>query len=221
MMFGADGSHSSCVSPSEWPSSCASVRPPRPSAFKSIPCRAGRGPRPGSPARIRRQRSARSRVVAGVLTYGGASPAAPRSSDGAPRELDLAQRVAAVNEQTAISFQRTCDPTERPLFDLGVPSVERPDAGGEGEVERLFTGLELEVLDRDSTKAEAARLDLRRARCLSLCYGPGGSVDREHVAVADAARDLAGGRSGTAADLEDPDPGPQREGVHQAGESSG
>ncbi len=100
-------------------------------------------------------------------------------------------------------------------------SVERPDACGEGEVERLFTGLELEVFDGDATKAEAARSDLRRARCLSLCYGPGGSVDRQHVAVANTSSDLAGGRPGPAADLEDPDSGPQREGVHQTGESRG
>lgn len=142
-------------------------------------------------------------------------------SDRPPTEPDFAQRVAAVDEEAAIGSQRTCDPTERLLLELGVASVERPDACGEGEVERLFTGLELEVFDGDATKAEAARSDLRRARCLSLCYGPGGSVDRQHVAVANTSSDLAGGRPGPAADLEDPDSGPQREGVHQTGESRG
>ena len=97
-------------------------------------------------------------------------------SDRPPTEPDFAQRVAAVDEEAAIGSQRTCDPTERLLLELAVASVERPDACGEGEVERLFTGLELEVFDGDATKAEAARSDLRRARCLSLCYGPGGSI---------------------------------------------
>jgi len=100
-----------------------------------------------------------------------------------------------------------------------VPAVERPDASGEREIERLFAGFELEVLDRYTANAETDCLDLRCTRCSGLCNCSRRPIDRKNVAVANAPSDLAGSRAGTAADLEDSHSGPQRQSVNEAGEA--
>ena len=74
---------------------------------------------------------------------------------------------------------------------------------GEREVERTDTGRQLEVFGGNLLKAQPAGGDLGAGARHSLGDRSGRPIDRVHVAVADPARNLPGGGSRPAADLQD------------------
>ena len=131
----------------------------------------------------------------------------------------LAKRIATVDEEPGAGSRRRGDAPQHLLTGLRVAPVERADADGEHEVERLLAGLQRELLGRDEPQAHPAGPDLVRRRGLGLGDGGDGSVDAEDLAGDEPRRDRTGGRSRPAADLENAEVRLDRKAVHDGGES--
>ena len=86
-------------------------------------------------------------------------------------------------------------------------AVEGAHPQREREVVRRLAGFEQEVLDGDLPDVEPPGRDLRGSVTSALVDGGRGAVGGQDEAVgSEASDDLAGGRSGTAPDLEHPHP---------------
>lgn len=93
-------------------------------------------------------------------------------------------------------------------------AVESAHSQSEREVVRRLAGFEQEVLDGDLSDVEPTGRDLRGSVTSALVDGGRGAVGGQDEAVgSEASDDLAGGRSGTAPDLEHPHPRHERERV--------
>src|SRR5690606_30093175 len=98
----------------------------------------------------RRERNQQKRVTEELHRGEGATD---------PGELDLAQRVASVDEEPAVGLQRPRDSLVGPGLELGVATIQRADTNGQGEIESCLAGRELEILDRDLAVADGSGAD--------------------------------------------------------------
>src|SRR5690606_24319243 len=115
------------------------------------------------------------------------------------REIDLPQGRAAVNEETPRRPQRPLDRSETCLLLLRVAAVEGADADGDCEVVGLFARHQRKTVGAGLPEGEIGWI----IGCFGLRYGLCRTIDAEHEALRQAARQLARHGAGSAADLED------------------
>lgn len=89
------------------------------------------------------------------------------------------------------------------LLQPRMPTIQRSDPNGEGNIEQIFTRLKFEIFNRNTTEREAARLDLDSGGGECLPHGLGGSIDGEDVSVTHFPDHGSRRRAGPAADLQD------------------
>jgi hypothetical protein len=100
-----------------------------------------------------------------------------------------------------------------------VTTVEGSDPNGKGQVVRRFPRLEFEVFRRNAPNTQPPLGDLRRSEPLDLPDALRGSVDHEHVPVADPLSHGPCRSTGRTSDFEDPHAGSQRQGGHDLRET--
>jgi hypothetical protein len=119
-----------------------------------------------------------------------------------PRDRQLSERVAAVDEETGVSCRDRCDPTQRQLTGLTVTTVERANTHREDDVVRLFAFGQSEMLDRYVSDAHATGGNEVGASGPGLPNRRGGPIDRQDMTAREPRRDRASRRTRAAADLE-------------------
>lgn len=132
----------------------------------------------------------------------GTAPSGPPWGRLGSGDWQLAEGVAAVDEEPGAGPRRQGQALQDLLSRLRVTTVKRPDADGEDEVVRRFVGLEGEVLGRDLADLHAARGDLVGRGGSGLGDGSGGSVDGQHVSGDESGCYGSGRRPRSAPDLE-------------------
>ncbi len=121
-----------------------------------------------------------------------------------PSQPDLPKRMPRVDEQPPRRFQYRPQSFKGALLDIRVASIQRPHTHRKGDVERLFTRRQCEILDRRSQEPQAAGGDFRLRSGNRAFDRLGRAVDGQDEAVPDTAGNLAGGHARTAAYLEHP-----------------
>src|ERR687891_2352859 len=91
------------------------------------------------------------------------------SRDSRSPQADLAQRVAAVDEQPSVRHEGRSDPSTRLLAGLRMPPVERADAHREYEIVGSLAGEQGKVLRGHAPHAHPSGLDLGAG--IALCEG--------------------------------------------------
>jgi hypothetical protein len=135
------------------------------------------------------------------------------------KKYDLPERIAPIDEEASVRHQRPGDAPMRSRLELRVPAVQGADTDRERYVEGRFSRLQHKILDRNLPHAQPSGGDLVAGRRAGLLDSFGRAVNRENVPVSDASRDRACGRAGTAADLEYPKSGLERQRMHDGRES--
>lgn len=92
-------------------------------------------------------------------------------------------------------------------------TVQCTDPQGKSKVERRFTGMEGEVLDRRNPKAQAAGSNLRLGRRDGLGDRLGRSIDAQDVSAPDPRRNCTCSGAGAAADFQNTEAWLERQGV--------
>src|SRR5690606_19755815 len=128
---------------------------------------------------------------------------AASAGGGADQVRDVGQHAVPLDEGAPVGGEHRADPDQGRL--VRVPAVEHADADGDHDVERSLAVGEREVLERDQPVVDAATLADRDR------VGARRAVDGDDLAA--AAHELAGERTGAAADLEHAQTGAQRQRV--------
>lgn len=134
----------------------------------------------------------------------------------------MAERIATVDEEPAARHEHPGEALERTLARGRVPTIERSDAHGERQVVALLARFEFELLGCGAPSGQPPGTEEIGCRRADLGDGLGRAVDGENVAVrSDPFGHDPGSGTRSAADLDDPQPGTDRKGVDDGGQSRG
>ena len=97
-------------------------------------------------------------------------------------DRQLAERIAAVDEQPGIIGGCHSDAVQSPFACLRVTTIEGADSDGEDKIVWFFARLQDEVFDREVANAPAAGRDFVGRGGFGLCDGRAGAVDPQYVA---------------------------------------
>jgi hypothetical protein len=128
--------------------------------------------------------------------------------------------ASAVDVETPARHEDTFQPLQCERSGVGITAVEGPDPHGQGDVVALLAGRELELLGSDLTDRQPTLLDEVVSGRPELRDRLGRPVDGQDVtAWLNTDGDFAGGRARAATDLDNPEPGPQRQRVEDRSQS--
>ena len=134
--------------------------------------------------------------------------------DSARRQLKLPQRVPAVDQQPTARHERAANPLKCELGEFRMTTVEGAYTDAEREIKRFFIRQELEILNRDVANAHLAGADLIGGASSGLLDAFGGAINHQDVPIADAFCDRPRGSAGASANLKDPHPRLQWQGIY-------